>query len=73
MIKALKGLLERIKQRLSTKKIVPPEAVDLPIFFEAPIPIFLCDEKGKVLEQNRKLTMFLATARISSSQLYYLA
>jgi len=54
MIKALKRLLERIKQRLSTQKIVPPEAVDLPIFFEAPIPIFLCDEKGKVLEQNRK-------------------
>jgi signal transduction histidine kinase len=54
MIKALKSLLERIKQRLSTQKLVPPEAVDLPIFFEAPIPIFLCDEKGKVLEQNRK-------------------
>jgi two-component system phosphate regulon sensor histidine kinase PhoR len=54
MINALKSLLERIKQRLSTKKLVPPEAVDLPIFFEAPIPIFLCDEKGKVLEQNRK-------------------
>jgi two-component system phosphate regulon sensor histidine kinase PhoR len=54
MIKALKSLLERIKQRLSTKKIAPPEAVDLPIFFEAPIPIFLCDDKGKVLEQNRK-------------------
>jgi signal transduction histidine kinase len=54
MTKALKRLLERIKQRLSTQKIVPPEAVDLRIFFEAPIPIFLCDEKGKVLEQNRK-------------------
>jgi len=54
MIKALKKFLERIKQRLSTQKIAPPEAVDLRIFFEAPIPIFLCDEKGKVLEQNRK-------------------
>ena len=54
MTKALKKLLERIKLRLSTQKIVPPEAVDLRIFFEAPIPIFLCDEKGKVLEQNRK-------------------
>ncbi|MCC6026516.1 MAG: HAMP domain-containing histidine kinase [Caldimicrobium sp.] len=54
MTKALKRLLERIKQRLSTQEIVPPEAVDLRIFFEAPIPIFLCDEKGKVLEQNRK-------------------
>jgi signal transduction histidine kinase len=54
MTKALKRLLERIKLRLSTQKIVPPEAVDLRIFFEAPIPIFLCDEKGKVLEQNRK-------------------
>jgi len=54
MINALKKLLERIKLRLSTQKIVPPEVVDLRIFFEAPIPIFLCDEKGKVLEQNRK-------------------
>jgi len=54
MTKALKRLFERIKQRLSTQKIVPLEVVDLRIFFEAPIPIFLCDEKGKVLEQNRK-------------------
>jgi len=54
MTKALKRVLEKINQRLSTQKIVPPEGVDLRIFFEAPIPIFLCDEKGKVLEQNRK-------------------
>jgi hypothetical protein len=46
MINALKKLLERIKLRLSTQKIVPPEVVDLRIFFEAPIPIFLCDEKA---------------------------
>ncbi len=54
MIKAFKRFLEKLKPRLSPKKVVPIEAVDLPIFLEAPIPIFLCDEKGKVLEQNRK-------------------
>ncbi len=54
MIKALKRLFERVKPRFLSQKIVLPDAVDLRIFFEAPIPIFLCDEKGKVLEQNRK-------------------